>query len=592
MRILLAALTAAGLLVTAVVSWFALQATRGAHADNLRLAGEAVRTQVVAELQAVHAGLSTIRDAAMVEAAHLTGDDTAPWAADGALTVDLFRHAIEQGSLGRIRSAGLLRAIAPDELDDFEAATGIQVRPEPREAAYVLEKRYPFDTPANLLGFDLGSEPVRRATVERARDTGEVAMTSLVRLATPGNDPAIILVVPLYETDSVPATLAGRRSTFVGAVNAVIEPSLLLQEATTSQLQVALVDHGVAVDTGGSDPQAADVIAGVRPAEVALELPVDAGDRRWALQVAPGDGFGGPALLPVVTVGVAGLLLTLAVVALAQALATREARASALVAARTADLHASRDALEAANARLRAADATRTQFLVTISHELRTPLTAIRGFASLLASDSTQLTEEDRRTFAVELDRSTAGLTALLQEVLDFAEMQDEGVTTLALEIAAGIPIARAVAAQPHTHPITITGDHEATVLADPQALQRVIANLLANARSYSPAGTAITVDVVGGYPLTTIHVDDHGPGIDPDERETVFQRFHRGRVAASGSVPGTGIGLTMSRQLVTAMGGSIIAEAAPGGGARMAITLPAAHRSATPVDAEAGVGA
>ena len=589
MRILLAALTAAGLLVTAVVSWFAFQATHRAHADNMRLAGEAVRTQLVAELEAVHAGLTTIRDAAMVEAAHLTGDDSAPWAADGALTVDLFRHAIEEGSLGRVRSAGLLRAVALEDLEAFEAATGIEVHPEPAQDAYVLELRYPFDTPASLLGLDLGSEEERRSTIERARDSGEVAMTGLIELRTPGNDPAIILVVPLYETGSVPATLAGRRSTFVGAVNAIIEPSLLLREATNDDLQVALVDTGPAVDE--ASPQDG-IIAGELPEDVVLEMPVDAGDRRWTLHVAPDEGLGGPALLPVVTVAVTGLLLTLAVVLLAQVLATREARASAQVAARTADLHASRDALEAANARLRAADATRTQFLVTVSHELRTPLTAIRGFASLLASDSTQLTEEDRRTFAGELDRSTAGLTALLQEVLDFAEMQDEGPSTLALEIAAGIPIARAVAAQPHTHPITITGDHEAAVLADPQALQRVIANLLANARSYSPSGSPITAHIVGGYPETTIHIDDHGPGVDPEEREAIFQRFHRGRAAASGSVPGTGIGLTMSRQLVTAMGGSIVAEAAPGGGARLTVTLPAAHRSASPVDAEAGASA
>ena len=602
-RLLLAALTAAGLLVTFVVTSFAVDGTRRSQEGRVQMAGEAARTTLVTRLEALKSGLTTVRDAAMVEAVHLgAADASEPWAADGALSLELFRQAIEDGSLQAVRSAGLLRTVPLADLATYEAATGVAVHPRPSDTAYVLERRYPDTVDPSVLGFDLGSEPSRRAAIERARDAADITMSGAIELITTG-DTAIILFIPIYSGTTIPETVAERRATFVGTINAVVEPLALMREVGAGQsLRASLLDLGPAstatntdTDTGDPAPAEPSLLAGDPIGPEHLLLDVDAGDRRWQLAVVPGTGFPPADMIPLVVVPVAGLLLTVAVAAIAHLLAGREARARTLVARRTADLEASRAALERANddlaranAELVESDAIKTQFLVTVSHELRTPLTSIRGFASLLAAEDEQLSADDRRQFALELERSATALSGLLQEVLEFAEMDHQGARTTPIATPIGVPLSRAVAAQPSTHPITLSGDTSCWGMADPQALQRAVTNLLTNARSYSPPGSPIEVHIVcDGDDGVTIHVDDRGPGIPEDERRQVFQRFHRGSAASAGQVPGTGIGLTVVHKLVTDMGGTVQAADAPGGGARLTLGLRPAQR--TPAVVEAG---
>jgi two-component system, OmpR family, sensor histidine kinase MprB len=101
--------------------------------------------------------------------------------------------------------------------------------------------------------------------------------------------------------------------------------------------------------------------------------------------------------------------------------------------------------------------------------------------------------------------------------------------------------------------------------------VERVISNLLDNAVKWSPPGGEIEIRVAGGE----VSVRDHGPGIAPDDLPHVFDRFYRSPHARG--LPGSGLGLAIVRHVVESAGGSVSAENAPGGGARLAITLPVA---------------
>ncbi|MST34927.1 hypothetical protein GHK86_19640, partial [Acidimicrobiaceae bacterium USS-CC1] len=124
----------------------------------------------------------------------------------------------------------------------------------------------------------------------------------------------------------------------------------------------------------------------------------------------------------------------------------------------------------------------------------------------------------------------------------------------------------RGVALGADLHPVTVSGDAD--------RLGQVTANLLANAARYTPPGGTVQLAVTAESGVATVTVTDTGPGVAPEERERIFDRFVRG-AAASGTA-GSGIGLAVVRELVTAHGGQVRVTDGPGGGSRFVVTLPA----------------
>jgi len=118
---------------------------------------------------------------------------------------------------------------------------------------------------------------------------------------------------------------------------------------------------------------------------------------------------------------------------------------------------------------------------------------------------------------------------------------------------------------------------------AAPGATGLAIANLLENAVKFSPAGGDVVVRVVAEGDDAVIMVVDHGPGVDDDEVERLFERFHRGTASQSSDAPGVGLGLAISRALVERQGGRIAVTSTPGGGATFSVRLPLAARSTPP---------
>jgi signal transduction histidine kinase/CheY-like chemotaxis protein len=235
--------------------------------------------------------------------------------------------------------------------------------------------------------------------------------------------------------------------------------------------------------------------------------------------------------------------------------------------------------LQEANRQLRAANAAKSEFLSRMSHELRTPLNAVLGFGQLLEMD--ELTAE-QRDGVVQILKAGKHLLELINEVLDLARIEsgrlslspeptavrdliDEAVSLIGpLADAAQIDLQLEV--------------EDATVRADRQRLKQVLLNLLSNAVKYNRTGGAVWIS---SHPAAAeracITVADTGPGIAAARLERLFEPFER-LGAEETSVEGSGLGLSLTKRLVEAMGGAIEVESEPDRGSTFRVELPLAE--------------
>jgi two-component system OmpR family sensor kinase len=233
------------------------------------------------------------------------------------------------------------------------------------------------------------------------------------------------------------------------------------------------------------------------------------------------------------------------------------------------------------------------RFVADASHELRTPLTTIRGFAELYrqggARDPAEL---DRLMRRIEDQAARMGLLVedlLLLARLDQQRPLDRRPVDLLALAAEAVNDARAVA--PDRRIELVLGGEDGdrgtalVVLGDDQRLRQVLANLVNNALTHTPAGSPVEVRVGGssldGRPGAAVEVVDHGPGLTPEEAERVFERFYRADPARSPADGGAGLGLSIVAALVAVHGGTVAVDSVPGRGARFRVVLPLAPDAA-----------
>jgi two-component system sensor histidine kinase MprB len=215
------------------------------------------------------------------------------------------------------------------------------------------------------------------------------------------------------------------------------------------------------------------------------------------------------------------------------------------------------------------------RFVADASHELRTPLTSLQTNIEVLRQGNA-LTPEARERLLDDLYRESQEMRALISGLLELARNEDpQGEPTEAqLDEIVEHAVERARARYPD---VTWEAELEPTTVDGyPDRLERAVWNLLENAGKWSGDGSSVEVTLTGGQ----LSVRDHGPGIAPEDRALVFDRFYRS--AAARSMPGSGLGLAIVREVVEAHGGTVTAEDAPGGGTLMRLSLNgAAHPNA-----------
>ncbi len=229
----------------------------------------------------------------------------------------------------------------------------------------------------------------------------------------------------------------------------------------------------------------------------------------------------------------------------------------------------------------------RRQFLSDASHELRTPLASIRGYAELFRLGPAQGPAELERAMA-RIEAEAARMGVLVEDLLALArfdELPEAQRTRVDVSELGAHAIDDARATAPG-RTLTFFAPGPLEVLASPDALRQLLANLLGNALIHTPDDSPVELIVSTDGGEVTIEVRDHGPGIPPGAEEQVFERFWRAEGGRARGRGGSGLGLSIVREIVAAHGGTVAASNHPDGGARLIVRLPAAPAVPAPVPA------
>ncbi|HEB90660.1 MAG TPA: PAS domain-containing sensor histidine kinase, partial [Deltaproteobacteria bacterium] len=229
---------------------------------------------------------------------------------------------------------------------------------------------------------------------------------------------------------------------------------------------------------------------------------------------------------------------------------------------------------------LRRVDAVRRDFVANASHELRTPLTAILGFAEALGQ-STDVGGEDLSKHLGIIVRNAQRMSILIDDLLTLSRIES-GLSTLEIRSMDPVRLVETIAADfvPRFEQagieLRVHAGRTSACLADRHAFEQILSNLLSNAARYSNAGARVDVFVREADRFIEISVEDTGIGIPDRDLERIFERFYRVDAARSRALGSTGLGLSIVRHLVGAMGGSIRVESEVGRGSRFVFRLPA----------------
>ena len=224
-------------------------------------------------------------------------------------------------------------------------------------------------------------------------------------------------------------------------------------------------------------------------------------------------------------------------------------------------------------AKLAESDQLSRNFLMSVSHELRTPLTAIRGHVAALREGV--LDDEDSRRRSLEvISEEALRLERLVGDVLDLAKLDARRFALLREEVDMRALCERAYAnfaeeARAREIDYELELGEGAVLVTDGDRVLQIVSNLLANALRMTPAGGRVDLGLGAANGEVTVAVADTGPGIDPQEADRIFRPFW------SGDGGGTGLGLTIARELALALGGRLELDSEPGHGSRFVLVLP-----------------
>lgn len=233
-------------------------------------------------------------------------------------------------------------------------------------------------------------------------------------------------------------------------------------------------------------------------------------------------------------------------------------------------------------------DRLRTDFVARVSHELRTPLTPIRGYVEVLLRRGDRLSHDDRTRALERILERTDHLGTLVEDLLLVTQL-DQGDASdvvkprpIALQDTVADAVARAKNRDPEREIGVEVNPDLPQALADDGRTGQILDVLIDNACTYSPANRPVQVEIDQNADDVRVRVIDHGPGVPTEQRQAVFEQFHRLEDPLAMRTSGVGLGLFIARQLAHAMHGSLeVVDRPPGAGATFELRLP----TADPVD-------
>jgi signal transduction histidine kinase len=559
-----------GLIVTAAAAWNTAATAALEERYRFHAAAEAIRSTIASRSDAYIAVL-------------LGGAGL--FAASTDVQFGEFRDYVSRLSLPErypgIQGVGLSRLVRPGEREEVisrvrSSVPSFRFWPEdPSGEIHAIVYLEPQDSRNRLaMGYNMWSEPARRAAMERARDTGEPAATSTVRLVQEDVEPdsaqvGFLIYVPVYRGGAVPQTVEERRDRLFGFVYAPFRADDLLKGVlgvVAGRMPTLQVFDGA--------PSEGRLLHQSHPAPgrgQELQRTLLVGGRTWTLvfreEASTFPFAGGLAAWLVATAGV--LLSVLLFAVMRGQIRARES------AERTAEeLRRSEEALRAAN-RLR------DEFLAMVSHELRTPLNAIVGWATMLQKG--QVPPESYRHALSVIARNAAAQTRLVEDLLDVSSALDNRLRLCKSDVdvnrllTTAIESIRPTAEEQGVSIECAIPQDMGAVRGDQARLLQVFGNILSNAVKFTPAGGRIAVEARAEAGELVIDVSDTGIGMSETFQPHAFERFRQEDSSTTRAHAGVGLGLAIVRHLVELHGGRVAVHSAGAHkGSTFTVRLPA----------------
>lgn len=254
---------------------------------------------------------------------------------------------------------------------------------------------------------------------------------------------------------------------------------------------------------------------------------------------------------------------------------------SRMLEVKSAELEETSEKLSQANKRLKEFDSLKDDFLSTISHELRTPLTSIRAFSEILM-EGENTSKEEHQQFLGIITKESERLTRLIDQILDLAKMEAGRMDWTMTNVDPVPTIKEALATldglikEQNIELVLDLDNNVPSVRADKDQLVQVVINVVSNAIKFCdhPNGK-IRVSASAEKNGLLVKVSDNGPGVMPEHRDFIFEKFHQSRRGSNQMPIGTGLGLAICRQIITFFGGNIWADNGPDGGAVISFDIP-----------------
>jgi signal transduction histidine kinase/CheY-like chemotaxis protein len=496
---------------------------------------------------------------------------------------------------------GFVEVVEDDELDQFVESMQHEV-PDFKVHAhpgfeqnlgavpnYIIKYHEPASRNSGAWGLNVATKPENRKVYEDARDSGEIRVSSPIRLFQSGESQwGFVFAMPVYDRDAEISTVDQRRQGLVGWVVSAVALDRFFQAEWHEDWQG--IDIRLSSTENNEEQDRRELYSSTSLqdgtenglADQAVHMPLEVQNLSLMMSVQPNQipdsWFTSYSSLFTI---IGGLLVTSLLTVITWTVTLTKTSAIRIAQQMTSSIRESEQCQRILALKADSANKAKSEFLANMSHEIRTPMTAILGFGEVLEENTTPETSEDCRDAIAAIQRSGKHLMMIINDVLDLSKIES-GKLSVEHDICSIIDTVRDAHASLKLSAekkgislnIELSSSIPEWVYSDPYRIRQIMINLIGNAIKFTAQGS-IVCSMSSDEDSIRIQVTDTGEGIPPSSIESLFNPFEQVDSSVTRKEEGTGLGLTISRHLANLLGGDISVESVVGVGSTFTLAIP-----------------